>query len=79
MLAEYFYNKDSMNVHRNFVPSKHFELHGWNRFLAERNVMKKAELNMKQNDQKFTSARIKQEVMKQRSKSAGKKNMEQLY
>ena len=38
--------------------------------------MKKAELSMKQNDQKFTSARIKQEVMKQRSKSSGKKNME---
>ena len=48
MLAEYFYEKDHLNIHRNYLAGNNLQLHGWNRFIAEKAALQHAELAMKQ-------------------------------
>ena len=67
MLAEYFYEKDHLNIHRNYLAGNNLQLHGWNRFIAEKAALQHAELAMKQNNQDFTASRIRQEVLAQKS------------
>ena len=73
MLAEYFYEKDHLNIHRNYLAGNNLQLHGWNRFIAEKAAMQHAELAMKQNNQDFTASRIRQEVLAQKSNNVSAK------
>ena len=66
-MAEYFYEKDHLNIHRNYLAGNNLQLHGWNRFIAEKAALQHAELAMKQNNQDFTASRIRQEVLAQKS------------
>lgn len=78
MLAEYFYEKQSLNVHRNYIASNDLELHGWNRLLAEKSAIQGAKLKLEQNKQDFTAARIKQEVLKKKQINLKTEKDEQL-
>ena len=64
MLAEYFYEKDHLNIHRNYLSGNNLQLHGWNRFIAEKAAMQHAELAMKRNNQDFTASRIRSNISK---------------